>query len=63
MILKLKPLWELLNDFSERRLAAFQLFESGGRTGKSADFKAAQAKVEQGDIDLKPMKELNQRQK
>jgi rhomboid protease GluP len=57
---KLKPLWELLNDYSESRLAAFQLFESGGRTGKSADFKAAQAKVDQGDIDLKLMRDLNQ---
>jgi len=57
---KLKPLWELLNDFSESRLAAFQLFESGARTGKSADFKAAQAKVDQGDIDLKLMRDLNQ---
>jgi membrane associated rhomboid family serine protease len=57
---KLKPLWELLSDYSESRLAAFQLFESGGRTGKSADFKAAQAKVDQGDIDLKLMKDLNQ---
>jgi hypothetical protein len=57
---KLKPLWELLNDYSESRLVAFQLFESGGRTRKSADFKAAQAKVDQGDIDLKLMRDLNQ---
>ena len=57
---KLKPLWELLNDFSESRLAAFQLFESGARTGKSTDFKAAHAKVDQGDIDLKLIKDLNQ---
>ena len=57
---KLKPLWELLNDYSESRLAAFQLFESAGRTGKTADFKAAQAKVDQGDIDLKLMRDLNQ---
>lgn len=58
---KLKPLWELLNDFSESRLAAFQLFESGGRTGKRTDFE--KAKVDQGDIDLKLMKDLNQGQK
>jgi len=55
---KLKPLWELLDDYSESRLAAFQLFESGGRTGKSADFKAAQAKVDQGDIDLKLIRDF-----
>jgi rhomboid protease GluP len=57
---KLKPLWELLNDYSESRLAAFQLFESGGRTGKRADFEKAQAKVDQGDIDLKLIRDLNQ---
>ncbi len=57
---KLKPLWELFSDYSDSRLAAFLLFESGGRTGKAADFKAAQAKVDQGDIDLKLVGDFNQ---
>jgi rhomboid protease GluP len=60
---KMKPLWELLNDYSESRLEAFQLYESGARTGKSADLKQAQAKINQGDIDLKLITDLNQRPK
>ncbi len=39
---KLKPLWELLSDYSGTRLAAFKLFDSGARIGRSADFKQAQ---------------------
>jgi rhomboid protease GluP len=58
---QLKPLWDLLVDYSESRLAAFQLFESGGRTGKSADFKAAQAKVFEGDVDLNLIKDFHQK--
>jgi rhomboid protease GluP len=57
---KLRPLWELLNDYSESRLAAFELYESGARTGKRGDFEKAQAKVDQGDIDLKLIGDLNQ---
>ncbi len=60
---KLKPLWELLNDYSESRLAAYKLFDSGARTGKTADFRAGQTKLDQGEIDLKLMRDLNQRQK
>jgi rhomboid protease GluP len=57
---QLKPLWELLNDFSASRLAAYQLFESAGRTGNTTDFKRAQEKVDQGNIDLKLIRDLNQ---
>ncbi len=60
---KLKPLWELLSDYSETRLEAFQLYAFGARTGKKADLEKAQAKVDQGDVDLKLIKDLNQRQK
>lgn len=56
---KLKPLWELLSDYSETRLAAFKLYDSGARTGRSADFKQAQDKLELGQIDLKLIKDLN----
>jgi rhomboid protease GluP len=57
---KMKPLWELLSDYSESRLAAFELFASGARTGKKGDFEMAKAKIDQGDIDAKLMRDLNQ---
>jgi rhomboid protease GluP len=57
---KMKPLWELLSDYSESRLAAFELFASGARTGKKGDFEKAKAKIDQGDIDAKLMRDLNQ---
>src|SRR5580698_9508919 len=57
---KMKPLWELLSDYSESRLAAFQLYASAARTGKKDDLKKAQAKMDQGDIDLKLIGDLNQ---
>jgi rhomboid protease GluP len=57
---KLKPLWELLNDYSESRLEAFQLYTSGARTGKKTDFAKAQAKIDQGNIDIKLIKDFNQ---
>jgi rhomboid protease GluP len=57
---KMKPLWELLSDYSESRLAAFQLYASAARTGKKDDLKKAQAKIDQGDIDLKLISDLNQ---
>jgi len=57
---KLKPLWELLDDYSETRLEAFKLFDSGARSGKSSDFKQAEAKLEVGQIDLKLIRDLNQ---
>jgi hypothetical protein len=60
---KLKPLWELLNDYSASRLAAFQLYASATRTGGKSDFEKAQTKVDQGDIDLKLIRDLNQHQK
>lgn len=56
---KLKPLWELLSDYSDTRLAAFKLFDSGARNGRSADFKQAQDKLELGQIDLKLIKDLD----
>jgi rhomboid protease GluP len=56
---KLKPLWELLSDYSDTRLAAFKLFDSGARTGRSADFKQAQDKLELGQMDLKLIKDLD----
>jgi rhomboid protease GluP len=56
---KLKPLWELLSDYSDTRLAAFKLFDSGARTGRSADFKEAQDKLELGQMDLKLIKDLD----
>ena len=60
---KLKPLWELIDDYSESRMAAFQLFESGYRQGRAADFRAAQAKLDQGNVDLKLISDLRQRPK
>jgi rhomboid protease GluP len=57
---KLKELWALLSDYADSRLAAFQLYESGARTGKKTDFEKAKAKVDQGDIDLKLIRDLNQ---
>ena len=57
---KLKERWALLSDYADSRLAAFQLYESGARTGKTADFEKAKAKIDQGDIDLKLIKDLNQ---
>jgi hypothetical protein len=57
---KLKERWALLSDYANSRLAAFQLYESGARTGKKADFERAKAKIDQGDIDLKLIKDLNQ---
>ena len=60
---KLKELWALLSDYADSRLAAFQLYESGARTGKKADFEKATAKIDQGDIDLKLITDLNQRKK
>jgi rhomboid protease GluP len=57
---KLRPLWELLDDYSESRLAAFKLFDSGARTGKTADFGNGQKKLDQGEIDLKLIRDLNQ---
>jgi rhomboid protease GluP len=59
----LKPLWELLADYSDTRLAAFRLFDSGARTGRSTDFKQAQDKLELGQIDLKLIKDLDQKNK
>jgi len=56
---KLKPLWELLSDYSDTRLAAFKLFDSGARTGRTADFKQAQDKLELGQMDLKLIKDLD----
>jgi hypothetical protein len=55
---KLIPLWELLNDYSDRRLAAYKLFDSGARHGRAADFKQAEQKLELGQIDLKLIKDL-----
>jgi hypothetical protein len=52
-------LWELLSDYSDTRLAAFKLFDSGARTGRSADFKQAQDKLELGQMDLKLIKDLD----
>jgi rhomboid protease GluP len=60
---KLKELWALSSDYADSRLAAFQLYESGARTGKKADFEKAKAKVDQGDIDLNLIRNLNQRKK
>ena len=60
---KLKPLWDLVDDYSESRLAAYRLFASGGKRSSNADFEAGQAKLDQGEIDLKLMKDLNQRNK
>jgi rhomboid protease GluP len=56
---KLRPLWELLGDYSETRLAAFKLFDSGARTGRNADFKQAQDKLWLGQMDLKLIKDLD----
>jgi hypothetical protein len=53
----------LLSDYADSRLAAFQLYESGARTGKKADFEKAKAKIDQGDIDIKLITDLNQRKK
>ena len=41
-------------------LAAFQLYESGARTGKKTDIEKAKAKIDQGDIDLKLIRDLKQ---
>jgi rhomboid protease GluP len=60
---KLKELWALSSDFADSRLAAFQLYESGARTGKKADFEKARAKIDQGDIDIKLITDLNPRKK
>lgn len=57
---QLKPLWELLNDYSESRLEAFQLYASGGRSGKKTDIAKAQAKIDQGDIDVRLIEKFNQ---
>jgi rhomboid protease GluP len=56
---KLKPLWELLSDYSDTRLEAFKLFDSGARNGRSADFRQAQEKLELGQIDLTLIKDLD----
>jgi rhomboid protease GluP len=56
---KLKPLWELISDYSDTRLAAFKLFDSGARTGRGADFKEARDKLELGQMDLKLIKDLD----
>ena len=45
---------------ADSRLAAFEPYESGARTGKKADFEKAKAKIDQWDIDLKLIKDLNQ---
>jgi rhomboid protease GluP len=60
---KLKELWALSSDYADSRLAAFELYESGARTGKKADVEKAKAKIDQGDIDLNLIRDLNQRQK
>jgi rhomboid protease GluP len=60
---KLKELWALSSDYADSRLAAFELYESGARTGKKADLEKAKAKIDQGDIDLNLIRDLNQRQK
>jgi hypothetical protein len=53
-------LWELLDDYSETRLEAFKLFDSGARSGNSSDFKQAEGKLELGQIDLKLIRDLDQ---
>jgi rhomboid protease GluP len=60
---KLKPLWELLDDYSQSRFAAYRLFASGARNGGATDFRAAQTKMDQAAIDLGLMRELNQGRK
>ena len=60
---KLKERWALLSDYADSRLAAFQLYESGDRSGKKADFEKAKAKIDQGDIDIKLITDLNQPKK
>jgi inorganic triphosphatase YgiF len=57
---KVKELWALSSDYADSRLAAFELYESGARTGKKADFEKAKAKIDQGDIDLNLIRDLNQ---
>ncbi len=57
---KLKEQWALFSDYADSRLAAFQLYESGARTGKKADIEKAKAKIDQGDIDLKLIRDLKQ---
>jgi rhomboid protease GluP len=60
---QLKELWALMSDYADSRMAAFQLYESGARTGKKADLEKAKAKVDQGDIDVSLIRDLNQHQK
>ncbi len=58
---KLKPLSDLLADYSDTRLEAFKLFDSGARTGRSADYQKARDKLELGQMDLKLMKDLDKK--
>jgi rhomboid protease GluP len=57
---KLKPLLELLNDYSQNRLEAYRLFASGVRNNRSGEIKEAQMKMDKSGIDLKLMKDFNQ---
>ena len=57
----LKPLSDLLADYSDTRLEAFMLFDSGARSGRSADYGKAQDKLELGQMDLKLMKDLEKK--
>jgi rhomboid protease GluP len=56
---KMKALWELMDDYSYSRLAAFRLFDSGARNGRTADFRQARLKLDQGENDLSRMRDLN----
>jgi rhomboid protease GluP len=56
---KMKALWELMDDYSYSRLAAFRLFDSGARNGRTADFRQARLKLAQGENDLSRMRDLN----
>lgn len=55
---KMKALWELMDDYSYSRLAAFRLFDSGARYGKTADFRQARLKLVQGENDLSRIRDL-----
>jgi hypothetical protein len=57
---KMKPLWELMDDYSYSRLAAFRLFDSGARNEIAADFTQGRLKLDQGENDLSRIRELTQ---
>jgi rhomboid protease GluP len=42
---KMKALWELMDDYSYSRLAAFRLFDSGSRNGDNCRFQASAIKT------------------